>query len=186
MAGINGISNSFSGITNGYSATQAATLNNEISEFQALVDAVQQGNTAQSETLSGEGITLKTNTFTLAQEGRLNGDYATGFQNTFTSEVDKTALPTGAAANNPSLAHQDKTIDKTSKLYEKSLELESYFVKILLSSMRNTLTGTSLNGEEKSYAQEMYDDMYYDELATVMTKNAGFGLADQIYLQLDA
>ena len=30
----------------------------------------------------------------------------------------------------------------------------------------------------------MYEDMLYDELAVSMTKNAGFGLADQIYLEL--
>jgi flagellar protein FlgJ len=30
----------------------------------------------------------------------------------------------------------------------------------------------------------MYEDMLYDEYATSMTKNAGFGLADQIYMQL--
>ncbi len=186
MAGINGITSGLSSITNGYSASQAANLSNEISTFQALVDSVQQGNTAQSENVSGEGIALSSKPLPLAQEGRLNGDYATGFANTFTTDADKNALPTGAAANNPSIAHEGKTIDKTSKLYEKSLELESYFVKIMLSSMRSSLSGTSLSGEEKSYAQKMYDDMFYDELATSMTKNAGFGLADQIYLQLDA
>ncbi len=185
MAGINGITGGFSSITNGYSTAEAATLNNEISTFQALVDAVQQGNTAQSESRSDEGIAFTSSAIPLAQEGRLNGDYATGFANTFTSKADTHALPSGAAANQTSRAYDGKTIDKTSKLYEKSLELESYFVKILLSSMRNTLTGTSISGEEKSYAQEMYDDMFYDELSTVMTKNAGFGLADQIYLQLD-
>ncbi len=185
MAGINGITSGFSSITNGYSATEAATLQNEISTFQALVDAVQQGNTAQSENTSGEGIAFTSQPIPLAEEGRLNGDYATGFANTFTTEADKNALPSGAAANNPSVAYEGKTIDKTSALYEKSLELESYFVKIMLSSMRSSLRGTSLSGEEKSYAQQMYDDMFYDELATTMTKNAGFGLADQIYLQLD-
>ena len=41
------------------------------------------------------------------------------------------------------------------------------------------------NGEQ-SYAEQMYEDMLYDEYATAMTKNAGFGLADQMYLQLSA
>ncbi len=185
MAGITGITSGLSSITNGYSASQAANLQNEISTFQSLVDSVQQSNIAQSENTSGEGIALSSMPLPIAQEGRLNGDYATGFQGSFTTEADKNALPTGAAANNPSVAYDGKTIDKTSKLYEKSLELESYFVKIMLSSMRSSLSGTSLSGEEKSYAQQMYDDMFYDELATTMTKNAGFGLADQIYLQLD-
>ena len=50
--------------------------------------------------------------------------------------------------------------------------------------MRGTLTGASVYGEKASYAQKMYDDMFYDELAVTVTKNAGFGLADQMYLQL--
>ena len=60
--------------------------------------------------------------------------------------------------------HSKYSIDRTSKLYEQALEFESYFVKIMLDSMRNTLM--------------------YDELGRSMTKNAGFGLADQIYLEL--
>lgn len=117
------------------------------------------------------------------QNGRLNGDYTTGFQGSFSSLLDKTAVPTGAAANSASESSPKGTIDKTSKLYEKSLELESYFVKIMLNSMRSTLGKNSLYGET-SYANKMYEDMMYDELANTMTKNAGFGLADQIYLSL--
>jgi Rod binding protein len=85
----------------------------------------------------------------------------------------------GAAAN----AGQKGTIDKTSKLYEQALELESYFVKMMLSSMRNTVTKTSLTGEN-DFAGKMYDDMMYDELSRTVTKQAGFGLADQVYLEL--
>ncbi|MBQ9908877.1 MAG: rod-binding protein, partial [Treponema sp.] len=76
---------------------------------------------------------------------------------------------------------QQKTIDRTSKLYEKSLEMESYVVKMMLSSMRKTVMKAD---GESNYAKNMYEDMLYDEYATMMTKNAGFGLADQMYLQL--
>ena len=162
-------------ITGGASASEAAQLQGEIGKFQALLDSMRgaaqpniQGNVASSQ---------------IAQSGRLNGDYTSGFDGSFTAESDKAALPTGAAANSAGIA-PNKTIDRTSDLYEKSLELESYFVKMMLSSMRSTLSGTSINGEEKSYAQNMYEDMLYDELAISMTKNAGFGLADQIYLEL--
>ena len=74
-------------------------------------------------------------------------------------------------------------IDKTSKLYEKSLELESYFVKMMLSTMKNTIQKSGLMGND-SHASKMYEDMLYDELAVSMTKSAGFGLADQIYMEL--
>lgn len=115
---------------------------------------------------------------------KINGDYTSDFRNSFTSAADKSALPSGAAANSASASSPQKKIDKTSLLYEKSMELESYIIKIMLSSMRGSLTGASVTGEKAGYAQKMYEDMFYDELAVTMTKNAGFGLADQIYMQL--
>lgn len=117
------------------------------------------------------------------QPGRLNGDYGSGFAGTFTSELDKHAAPVGAAANQASLHGQPRTIDRTSELYEKSMEMESYIVKQMLSSMRKTVMRA--NGEQ-NYAEQMYEDMLYDEYAVQMTKSAGFGLADQLYLQLSA
>ena len=185
MTGIQGISGDLNGLTNGYSATQAATLTQEINSFQALIDAVQRGNVAEADNSSVEGVAQSSSKITTIDAGRLNGDYKSGFGGTFTSASDKIASPIGAAANSQSPATVGKTIDKTSKLYEQALELESYFVKIMLSSMRDTLSGTSLNGQDKSYAEKTYEDMFYDEMAVSMTKNAGFGLADQIYLELN-
>ena len=115
----------------------------------------------------------------IVKEGRLNGDYSTGFDGSFTSKADKEALPRGAAANSAARSSSE-TIDKTSKLYEKSLELESYFVKMMINSMRKTGTGS----EKNSFAKNMYEDMLFDEYSTALTKNAGFGIADQIYMQL--
>lgn len=117
------------------------------------------------------------------QSGRLNGDCGSGFAGTFTSELDKQAAPVGAAANQANGHGTARAIDRTSELYEKSMEMESYIVKQMLSSMRKTVMRA--NGEQ-SYAEQMYEDMLYDEYAVQMTKNAGFGLADQLYLQLSA
>ncbi len=50
----------------------------------------------------------------------------------------------------------------------------------MLSEMRKTVHKTN----EGDFASKMYEDMLYDEYSTAMTKNAGFGLADQIYLAL--
>ena len=96
--------------------------------------------------------------------------------------TDKYANPQGAAANQANPNVQQKKIDKTSKLYEKAMELESFFIKQMLSSMRKTVNKASLGNND--FAANMYEDMLYDEYATSMTKNAGFGLADQIYMQL--
>ena len=160
----------------GMSASKMAQTNNEISKFQALIDGIQAGMENKS-SLASEQIT---------ESGRLNGDFVSGMANAFTNPADKAAMPSGAAANTVGahgLAAEGK-IDKSSKLYEQALELESYFVKIMLGSMRNTISKTNLFGEKNSYAQDMYEDMLYDEYASAMTKAAGFGLADQVYLQL--
>ena len=172
MNSLGGIGNVYSSSVVGQTAVQSATMQSEQNSFAALVESMK---TKQNqETLSSSNV---------IESGRLNGDYTSGFAGSFTSEADKNALPTGAAANSVGVAYNNKTIDRTSKLYEKSLELESYFVKIMLNSMKSTLSGTGLNGE-KSYAQKMYEDMLYDELAVSMTKNGNFGIADQIYLEL--
>ena len=174
MTGINGITGGYSSLTNGTSAAQAAKYSDEQSNFEALIQSMTGKDSASNKDVSSSEV---------IQSGRINGDYTTGFAGTYTTEADKTARPQGAAANSASAITANKTIDRTSKLYESAMELESYFVKIMLSSMRSTLSGTSITGD-KSFATGMYEDMLYDEIATSMTKNAGFGLADQIYLEL--
>jgi len=73
-------------------------------------------------------------------------------------------------------------IDKTDKLYQLCLELETFLVKNLLTSMRNTVQKSGLI--DQGFAGKMYEDMLYDEYAKDLTKNAGFGLAEQAYRQL--
>ena len=130
--------------------------------------------------------------FSTAQEAahpnlstRLPGEYLSSFEIVNPTDVDRAAQPKGMGA--AAAAHQaggKAVIDKTSELYQQALELESYFVKIMLDSMRSTLGKNSLTGKD-SFAGKMYDDMMYEELSRTMTKNAGLGLADQIYLQLN-
>ena len=86
----------------------------------------------------------------------------------------------GAAANQSGVHGVSKKIDRTSELYEKSMELENYFVKQMLSEMRKTV----MKSKDSDFAQQTYEDMLFDEYSNMMTKNAGFGLADQIYLSL--
>ncbi|MDR2952444.1 MAG: rod-binding protein [Treponema sp.] len=73
-------------------------------------------------------------------------------------------------------------IDKSDRLYQACLELETFLVKNLLTSMRSTVQKSSLI--EQGFAGKMYEDMLYDEYAKVLAQNAGFGLAEQAYLQL--
>lgn len=164
------VGNTYSSITNGNGALSSARQNADSAKFSELLDRLQNQNDGRGTIASDQ----------IAENGRLNGDYTSGFSGTFTSEKDKAALPTGAAANQANSHVKPKTIDRTSELYEKSMELESYFVKQMLSEMRKTV----MKSQESDFAQQTYEDMLYDEYATSMTKNAGFGLADQIYLSL--
>jgi len=176
MSEINGIVSGINSITNGYDITKSNKLTNDVSAFQKLIENTKKDSeNINKTTLSSSSVN---------NSGRLNGDYTTGFANAFTSKSDKNAKPSGFAANSASPILKNKTIDKTSKLYEKSMEMENYLVKMMLSSMRETLSKTDINGKDKSYAQSMYEDMLYDQMSTNMTKQAGLGLADQIYLEL--
>ncbi|MBR1536257.1 MAG: rod-binding protein [Treponema sp.] len=165
-----------SAITKGEGASLSAKISSEKGKFDALVNEAK--SLAKSEN-TGLGKNLSSSQ--VSYDGRINGDWTSGFSGSFTSQSDKNALPVGAAANQANPHVQSQKIDRTSKLYEKSLEMESYVVKMMLSSMRKTVMKAD---GESSYAKNMYEDMLYDEYATMMTKNAGFGLADQMYLQL--
>ena len=183
-----------SSVMQGTESVQSAKFKNENKTFLNLISETRRlGRTDPAETESSpakaehpsaktESSYAKTGISSnmIAENGRINGDWRSGFSGLYTAESDKNSLPVGAAANSSSHS-ADKKIDRTSKLYEKSLELESYFVKILVSSMRKTVLKS---GGESSYAQSMYEDMMYDEYTTSLTKHAHFGLADQIYMEL--
>lgn len=76
----------------------------------------------------------------------------------------------------------DGPIDKTDKLYQLCLELETFIVKNLISGMRSTVQKSGLIDE--GFAGKIYEDMLYDEYAKEFTKSANFGLAEQAYRQL--
>ncbi len=103
------------------------------------------------------------------------------------SPVSGHGRPLGAAANSggKDAAHAMKhgvVIDRTDKLYEQCRELESFVIKNLLEGMRKTVQKSGLM--DGGFAGDMYEDMLYDEYATSLSKTAGFGLADQAYLEL--
>lgn len=117
-----------------------------------------------------------------ARRDRLTGDVGLDFSGSFKSELDKARAAQGAAVNQAGPTSPRQTIDRTSKLYEASLAMEGYFVKQMLDTMRQTVH-SGLDGGD-SAQNKFAQDLLYDEYATSMTKNAGFGLADQMYLQL--
>ena len=162
-------------MTQSNAVIQNALHKNQSSKFADLLKAARQKEEAASASAGYSHISSEQ----VIPEGRLNGDFKTGFAKSFISAADKSAAPKGAAANG-AVRPSDKKIDKTSKLYEQSMELESFFVKMMVDSMRKTVHSAT----KDSVAKSMYQDMLYDEYSTSLTKQAGFGLADQIYLEL--
>ena len=88
------------------------------------------------------------------------------------------AAPVGAAP----AASKNTPVDKTSKLYELCMELETFLVKNLIKSMRSTVTKSKLI--DTGFAGEMYEDMLYDEYAKDFSRNANFGFAEMAYKEL--
>ena len=182
---VNGISGSgITGtLTNGSWALASAEREQGDNRFMSMVKEMTANASAKDAHL--EGINLSGVASSQVSSGkRVNGDYTKGFHESFTSEKDKTARPQGFAANSTTTKGRQPVIDRTSELYEQSMEMENYLVKMMLSSMRNTVQKSSLLGEENSYARDMYEDMLYDNYAEQLTKTAGLGLADQIYIEL--
>ena len=81
-------------------------------------------------------------------------------------------------------ASQQQQIDKDSKLYQVSQEFEAIFIKQMLNTMRETIDKSGLI--DGGYAEEIFEDMLYDEYAQQMAETAEFGLADSLYMQLAA
>ena len=108
---------------------------------------------------------------------------ASAVQNSNFAEI----LTRAAASKNDTSAVPDPRssspkVDKDDRLYQLCLELETFLVKNLLTSMRNTIQKSGLIDE--GFAGKVYEDMLYDEYAKDFTRNASFGLAEQAYLQL--
>jgi flagellar protein FlgJ len=80
-------------------------------------------------------------------------------------------------------AARKPVIDKSDRLYEQCLELETFLTKTLISGMRSTIQKSGLI-DNNSFAGQIYEDMLYDEYAKTYTEGARFGLADLAYLEL--
>jgi flagellar protein FlgJ len=109
-------------------------------------------------------------------------DDASSGDGAFADYLEKAVADVAADADAAPVRPGKTYVDKTSKLYEQCEALETFLVKNLLTGMRSTVQKTGLIDE--GFAGEMYEDMLWDEYAKDFTKNAGFGLAEQAYLEL--
>lgn len=68
------------------------------------------------------------------------------------------------------------------KLKEACTEFEAIFIKQMLNSMKKTVQKTGLM--DGGFAEEIFDDMLYDEYALEIARSSSMGLADLLYKQL--
>lgn len=89
-------------------------------------------------------------------------------------------LAAGSATS--TVAGRATPIDRQSKLYQQCSEFESIFVNMMLKEMRATVDKSGLI--DGGQTEDIFSDMLYDEYSKTMSKSAGFGLADAVYVEL--
>jgi len=72
-------------------------------------------------------------------------------------------------------------VDKNSKLYSVCKDFEGLFIKQMLDVMRKSVPKDGIL--EGGFAEDIFDDMLYDEYAKKMADTARFGIAESIYNQ---
>ena len=91
-------------------------------------------------------------------------------------------LERAAEARTPVLEGGSAVIYRTSKLFEMCQEFETFLLKTLITSMRNTVQKSELI--DTGFAGKIYEDMLYDEYTKDFARNAGLGFAEMAYLDL--
>ena len=77
---------------------------------------------------------------------------------------------------------QGKRSVRDKKLYGVCQDFEAIFIKQMLNAMRKTVDKSGLI--DGGMAEEIFEDMLYDEYAKKMSRTARFGLAEILYDQL--
>jgi flagellar protein FlgJ len=72
---------------------------------------------------------------------------------------------------------------KDDKFKNACADFEAIFIHHMFQSMKKTLPGESLFGQ--SSQQDMYESMYYQEIATQLARGKGMGLGEALYRQLN-
>lgn len=107
------------------------------------------------------------------------------FQNLLETHEGLMGKVSSSSIRVPQNIREEITIDPyRKKLYDASVEFESVFVKMMLKEMKNTIHKEKLI--DGGYAEEIFEDMLYDEYAKNISQNESMGLAEEIYKQMSA
>lgn len=104
-----------------------------------------------------------------------------------TSTVSKSASierKLQAAGNNSFASQLSETINRDKKTVDKQLmdvcyEMESLFVGKMLKEMRKTVPKNEWT--HGGFAEDVFEDMLYDEYALSVSRNSNLGLAKMLY-----
>lgn len=69
------------------------------------------------------------------------------------------------------------------KLKETCQQFEAMFIKIMLNSMRNTVQKSEMI--DGGMAEDIFEDMLYDEYADKLSQAGNFGIGEMMYNQLN-
>jgi len=81
-----------------------------------------------------------------------------------------------------SLKQDDSLKMEDKELKEVSEEFESIFVGMMFKQMKNTVVKSDFL--DSGLSQDIFEDMYYDEVAKEAAKGTKFGIAEAVYRQL--
>ena len=91
--------------------------------------------------------------------------------------------PTSLISQNRNLTREsEKTNPQNTALHKAASEFEAMFIKQMLNAMKKTTLKSGLTGGNS--AQNIFEDLLYDEYSKTMAATGNFGIANSLYDQL--
>jgi flagellar protein FlgJ len=114
------------------------------------------------------------NTFETKKEGNNTSEFKKELDEKLLGKVSSSQVTTPT-----NIKEEIKQDPYRKKLFDASVEFESMFVKLMLNQMRKTVE--KQNMIHGGYAEDIFEDMLYDEYSKEISKNESLGIAEQIY-----
>ncbi len=102
------------------------------------------------------------------------------------SAMNRMTLSNAGNSSSTNISSMERELKNSNdeKVRQACSDFEAIFIKQMLDSMRKTVEKTSLLGG--GMAEDIFEDMIYDEYAKKMSKTGDFGIKDMLYRQLSA
>jgi peptidoglycan hydrolase FlgJ len=100
------------------------------------------------------------------------------------SAMNRMTLSSAGSSGPSNISSIERDLQNTNdqKVKQACSDFEAILIKQMLDSMRKTVEKTSLLGG--GMAEDIFEDMIYDEYAKKMSKTGDFGVKDMLYRQL--